>query len=189
MNTVTSTKTFLNEIPYAEFEKIVANNSELMSRAYERAEEDAYFCVDEVLTCMYAPKLMDYSIGSCNHNYVSFDRCNDNDTLIYCKEIDRIYGVFYDDKQLITALEDAIDRRDEIENPYYYTDEELEIEHEIEILKGALAEILKNYLKSYYDIDQSYAISAAYDTELFDDIYIQDDKLYRRHEDEELGNI
>lgn len=160
----------LSELNYEDFKKVVSNNSALMDIVYREADEDAYFWCDEILNGI--PRSAKYEISGCSYSYVNLKGCKASDILTYVNDLQYAYCVFSDDTMSLLAkyeeysevMEEDGYTKNIAYNDYYYMD------CKCDEIREKIESELCDYLTSFYDYSDDYAIENAYECQRLDNL-------------------
>ena len=160
---------YIEDLTYEELKSLIANNSELKHKAYERAMDDAYMFTEEYL--MGAPREIDYEFFARGEHFTIKDFTED--VLRWLAKQSDTYGIFSDE------VRNSLDRTYELWHDIEYgvLDDDPDYEkyvEEYEGLKDAIEDEFFEAVHSAYDYasypDDGYVdIVSGYSDEFFED--------------------
>jgi hypothetical protein len=166
----------INKLSYEEFTTLLKKNKMLFNRAYEHAEETAYFWADDLLRNI--PKNIYYEFDYCTKR---FDiSVFDYELYHYISNLDKDYCLFEDGATLLKKIDRAICLYDKQENQYYYNISDKNIEKIEKRLNELSEEIETEIANAFYDFsysmldDDEFIIEEAFESGIFDDFEIDD---------------
>lgn len=160
----------LSELNFEDFKKVVSNNKSVMDIVYRNADESAYLWCDEILHNI--PRAARYEISGCSYSFVNLKSCKASDILTYVNNLQYAYCVFSDDTMSLLAkyeeysevMEEDGYTKNIAYDDYYYMD------CKCDEIREKIEKELCDYLTSFYDYNDDYAIEEAYETEALDNL-------------------
>lgn len=160
----------LSELNFEDFKKVVENNNSLMDIVRREADEDAYIWVDEILHTI--PKGAKYEISGFCYSYVKLNGCTVSDILEYINALQYSYCVFSD--EVISLLSKYEEYSNVMEEDGYTINVNYDDYHYMDCkcdeIREKIEKELCDYLVSFYEYDDEYAIESAYECERLDNL-------------------
>ena len=178
------------EMDFEEAKKIITNNKHLMEKIRNVCDDIAYDWVNDILCS--APRGIDYEIqgSGYGYSYVSFRNVGYSETFDYLIQVNNDFCVFGGiDSEDNAKLEKALRYFDIMEDDGYTRNiKEKDFRYMEDFVDATIKElsaVLRDYLVSFYDYDEDYAIQEAIECDWLDGYYYdtEDQEVYKESQD------